>query len=107
MGIPRKGSRSVETDGKQYVYLVKETTIPDHADQKAITVVIQEDVEKPGRVLRASYFYGNSITPTLIQGLIREGRALGWHPADRGGAFNLPPDLSQGRYSEDDPSSYR
>ncbi len=107
MGIPRKGSRSVEAFGKRYIYIVKGTTIPDHADQKATTVVIQEDVEKPGRVLRGTFFYGVEITPAFVEDLVREGRSIGWNPSDRGAAFDLPPDREAGRFRQDDVSSYR
>lgn len=107
MGIPRKRSRWVDVEGKRYLFLVKEGHIPDHKDQRSSTVVIQEFEEKPGRVLRARFFYGVEITPALVKGLVAEGRKLGWNPADRGGAFDLPADRASGRFHEGDVASYR
>ncbi len=99
MGIPRKGSRTVEVNDKSYLFLVKQGHIPDHDDQKASTVVVQEDTEKPGRVLRAWFFYGIEITPALVRDLILEGQKLGWNPSERGGAFDLPTHQASGRFS--------
>jgi len=107
MGIPRKGSRTVEAGGKRYVFLVKETTIPDHPDQKSLRVVVQEESEKPGRVLRAHYFFKTSISADRVKALIQEGRSLGWNPSERGVAFDMPADRSKWRYNECDPHSYR
>ena len=107
MGIPRKGSRTVEAGGKRYVFLVKQTAIPDHPDQKSLRLVVQEEAERPGRVLRAHFFFETPITPAFVEALIQEGSSLGWNPSDRGAAFDLPPDRSQGRYCESDPRSYR
>jgi len=107
MGIPRKGSRWVYVQGKRYLFLVKEGHIPDHHDQPANTVVIQEDDEKPGRVLRGWFFHGIEITPALVRKLIIEGHQIGWNPSDRGSAFDLPPDRASGRFNEGDVSSYR
>lgn len=98
MSIPRKGSKSIQVDNKSYIYLVKQINLPDHKDQKASRLVIQEDVQNPGRVLRASFFYGVQITPTLVKDLIQEGIKLGWNPSDRGGAFDLPEDQNAGRW---------
>jgi hypothetical protein len=90
MGIPRKGSRRTEVDGKPYRFLVKETHIPDHHDQKELVVVVQEEAEKPGNVLRFRYPYGAPVTPETIAVAVRQGLGLGWNPSARGSAFELP-----------------
>ncbi len=107
MSIPRKGSRKLVLEGKAFLFLVKQITIPDHADQKAARIVIQRDVEKPGRVLRGAFFFGVAFTPAYVKELIQEGMRLGWDPDERGAAFDLPPDRAQSRFLETDSSSYR
>lgn len=89
MGIPRKGSRKVTFQGKAYRYMVKETHIEDHKDQKELSVTIQEDVERPGRVLQARLGYGESVTTPVVEQLISAGLQRGWEPTARGTAFLL------------------
>lgn len=89
MGIPKKGSRLVAVDGKQYRFLVKEVNVPDHPDQKELSIVVQEDVERPGNVLRFRHDYGVPIILAEIPFYVRKGLKQGWDPAKRGAAFEL------------------
>jgi hypothetical protein len=91
MSIPRKRSRKIVVDGKPFIYLVKETTIPEHRDQKELSVTVQEDVERPGNVLSFRAFYGQPITSPVITEVVRLALAKGWKPEKRGGAFTLDP----------------
>ena len=89
MGIPRKGSRTLNVNGKPYRYLVKQTTIPDHADQKELSVTVQEDVEKPGNVLNFRAPFGHPVTPEYVREIVQEAFSKGWVPSARGAAFQL------------------
>lgn len=89
MGIPKKGSRSLEVDGKKYRYLIKETHIPDHRDQKELIVTVQEDTPKPGRVLQFKETYGFPVTKGHVGEAIREAIKIGWNPSERGVPFPL------------------
>jgi hypothetical protein len=90
MGIPRKGSRSVEVDGQKFRFLVKETHIPDHKDQKELSVTVQEDADRPGRVLQFRLPYGFPVSPEWMKGTVREALKAGWDPKSKGSAFALP-----------------
>ncbi len=92
MGIPVKGSRTTEVDGRVFRYLVKETHVLEHADQKELSVTIQEDVEDPGNVLQFRAGYGSPVSPGYIALAVRHAFALGWVPSKRGAPFTLPHD---------------
>lgn len=86
MGIPHKGSRSIKVDGKDYRYLIKETHIPEHKDQKELSVTIQEEADKPGNVVQFRVGYGAALSPKDIEYNIREAQRRGWDPSRRGTA---------------------
>lgn len=89
MGIPKKGSRTTEVDGKPFRYLVREDHIDDHPDQKELNVTVQEDVDRPGNVLQFRWGYGCEISPALIRDAVRVAQKNGWSPSKRGSAFTL------------------
>jgi hypothetical protein len=89
MGIPRKGSRKVEVGGKTYLYLIKETNIEDHHDQWELTVTVQEDAPKPGRVLQFKEDYGFPVTKGRVAEVIEHALKKGWKPSERGVAVQL------------------
>lgn len=89
MGIPRKGSRRVTVDGKEYRYLVKETHIPEHRDQKELSVTVQEDGVRPGRVLQWRWPYGAAVLADDVKAAVRLALERGWVPSERGVAFVL------------------
>jgi hypothetical protein len=89
MGIPRKRSRHIEVDGRAYLYFVKETHVPDHKDQKELSVTIQEDVENPGNVLQFRASWGFGITNLFIASAVKSALKQGWVPNKRGLAFTL------------------
>jgi hypothetical protein len=89
MSIPHKGSRLVDVDGKPYRFLVKETHVPDHHDQKELSVTIQEEADKPGRPLQFRWPYGHAVTPEDVRTAVRDAVKKGWDPASRGGVFLL------------------
>lgn len=89
MGIPKKGSRKIDINGRPFRFLVKETTIDGHRDQKELSVVVQEDVDKPGNVLRLRAPYGHPVTPEFILEVVQEAFTQGWIPEQRGSAFDL------------------
>lgn len=90
MGIPIKGSRKlVYGPNQSFRFIVKETHIPDHKDQKELLVTVQEDVPKPGNVMQFRAAYGKEITPKTIAYMIGRAIKAGWDPSKRGGAFRL------------------
>ena len=89
MGIPRKGSRTVEIDGQDYVFIVREKNIEDHTDQWELQVTVQRDEERPGRVLQFTEGYGFAVTPEYIRTTVRDAIKAGWEPGSRGAAFRF------------------
>lgn len=89
MSIPRKRSRKFDLDGRKFIYIVKETTIPGHPDQKEISVTVQEDVDHPRRVMQFRAGFGVEITPSLMKLAIQTALNRGWNPSERGGGFIL------------------
>lgn len=87
MGIPKKGSRRIEVEGKHYRYLIKETNIDGHKDQKELSVTIQENVDKPGNVLQFRAGYGCAILKPDVALNIRSALKTGWNPSARGSAI--------------------
>lgn len=89
MGMPRKRSRKLSVDGKNYIYMVKETHIPEHHDQKELSITVQADVDRPGRVMQFRAGYGTEIGPTVVMQQIERALQSGWDPTERGAAFQL------------------
>lgn len=87
MGIPKKGSKSVDVDGRKFRYLVKEVHIQEHNDQLELSVTAQEDVERPGRVLQFRLGYMFPVSPNWVGLVIRRALKDGWDPASRGIPF--------------------
>jgi hypothetical protein len=91
MGIPRKSSRKIVVDGRKFLYLVKETHVPDHLDQKENSLTVQEDTDRPGRVLQARIAYGIPVNPGFVRDYIRNSLRAGWDPSTKGTALQLDP----------------
>jgi hypothetical protein len=89
LGIPRKGSRKVTVFTREYLYVIKETHVPEHLDQKELSVTVQEDVEKPGRVCQWRWAYGFNYSPEDVRQTIVKAIEAGWNPSARGAAFFL------------------
>lgn len=89
MGIPTKGSRTTLVDGREFRYLVKETHVADHLDQKELSVTVQENSERPGNVLQFRTSYGYPVTSDYISVMVRRAFTQGWRPEKRGPAFML------------------
>ena len=94
-GIPKKGSRAAEVDGKRYCYIVRVLERgrglhdPHGRHVDTIDVTIQEDVDGPGNVLQAMFTAWTAITPNVIAGMIRKGIKEGWDPSARGAAVRI------------------
>lgn len=89
MGIPRKRSRKIAVNGDRFLYLVKEVCVPDHKDQKEISVTVQEDCISPGMPMQFKCVYGTAVTPDMIRNIIMSAKEKGWNPSARGGVFNF------------------
>lgn len=101
MGIPRKGSRRVEVDGKPYRYLVRQDgALVDHdaedpsmsymkPQREFLLVTVQEETEEPGNVLQ--WRSPNSVTVAAedVKTGIQTALQRGWNPSKRGGVFRL------------------
>jgi hypothetical protein len=91
MSIPRKGSRKISVDGRDFIYIIKESKgYDDTLNMKMVVVTVQEDIERPGRVFQFSEVKGVEITPSLMETKISLALRKGWKPNDRGAAYNLP-----------------
>ncbi len=92
MGMPKKRSRAVAViyggEEKPFRYMVKETTIPGHYDQKELSVTVQEDTKRPGNVFQFRTSWGRPITAAVMQKAITEALKKGWQPSKRGAAFS-------------------
>lgn len=94
MAIPRKNSRKIEVDGKNFRFLMKtapggkSVELPDgtYQDQAETVTTVQEDVERPGNVLQFRSPYGVPVAPTDVADAIRKGIKMGWVPSKRGAA---------------------
>ena len=93
MGIPLKKSRKIEVEGRKFIYLVKETHIPEHKDQLENSVTVQGIVEgdkKPsGQVLQFRVPWGVAITPVFMHDAIRRALSDGWNPESKDNLFVL------------------
>jgi hypothetical protein len=89
MGIPKKGSRALDVDGKKFRYIAKTTHPPDHKDQEELLITVQEDTESPGNVMQARLGPFEDAGPRVVADLVREALKQGWKPDKRGAAFQL------------------
>jgi hypothetical protein len=90
MGMPRKGSRVIDVDGKKFRWTLHYKRAQYRWDdpmpaRTAGMVTIQEDHERPGHVLQQnlSWLRGSSITPDVMRQVIRQALQEGWNPASR------------------------
>ena len=91
--MPRKGSRKISIDGKNYLWSLRTSNRYIRWDEEqpamnAGTLTVQEDVEKPGRVAQTSLLWRRttSVTPEVIRAVIRRFIVNGWNPSERGKA---------------------
>ena len=86
MGIPRKNSRQIAVYGREYRYVLRETS---GGDPKELQVTVQEDVERPGRVLQWKWPHGHGYGPDDVRQSVELALGSGWNPSERGPAFTL------------------
>jgi len=109
MGMPRKGSRTLEVNGEQYLWRVRGDEYskqwvsglsPIH-----LTLTCQRDEEHPGRVMQVLLKSRNppeedpdiaeghraTLNPSEVRQIIAHARSKGWDPSERGSAFQLLP----------------
>ena len=97
MGIPRKGSRRLVVDGKEYRYLIRpdgqfvENDDPSIGDREKefLLVTVQEDSDRPGRILQWRWPNGAAVMPDDIKSAVMLALERGWVPSERGGTFVL------------------
>lgn len=88
MGIPKKGSRRIEAGGSAYRYMVGRPRPGD----KTVAVTVQQDAERPGRVMQFRAAPGFEVTPEVVRDAVARAVSEGWDPAARGAAFTLAAD---------------
>jgi hypothetical protein len=81
MTIPRKGSRTLDIDGRKFRFMVKPVRDED------LSVTVQEDVEQPGRVMQFHWPEGHSVYPSDVAETVRDALKNGWDPSAKGSAF--------------------
>jgi hypothetical protein len=81
MAIPRKGSRVLDVDGRQFRYLVKNPGFGE------LTVTVQEDIRPSGRVMQFGWPDGHPVVPSDVEYVVRASLAHGWDPTKSGPAF--------------------
>lgn len=89
MSLPKKKSRLVDVDGQPYRFIVRESYAHLAPSESELMVTVQREDDQPGRVLQFCLSHGSSVTPGLIQSIVRQAFQAGWNPSDRGSAFQL------------------
>lgn len=112
MGMPRKGSRTLEVNGEQFLWRVRGDAYSHRwlgASPVVLTLTCQRDEGKPGRVLQTTLKSLNPPTgtpdtdawhlatlhPGEVKQIISHALSKGWDPSERGGAFQLRPQHKQ------------
>lgn len=83
MTIPKKGSRVIRFDDKDYRYVVKRYL-------EGLRVTVQEAIAQPGRVLQFSWPEGHELRPSDVLRGIEDALKQGWNPSQKGPVFRLP-----------------
>lgn len=116
MGMPRRGSRKVELDGETYLWRVSGKTRYRGDAPAAMTLTMQRDEERPGRVCQVmlrsrniredmeegDYQHRATLHPSEVRQIIAHALSKGWDPSERGSAFVLTQTAKQ-----PEPSQYR
>jgi hypothetical protein len=103
MGMPRKGSRTVEFDGETYLWRITKKTRYRGDAPLAMTLTVQRDEERPGRVCQVmlrsrnlredleegDYQHRATLHPSEVRQIIAHTRSKGWDPSERGAPFVL------------------
>lgn len=89
MSLPKKKSRLVDVDGHPYRFIVRESYNHRVSEETELLVTVQREEDNPGRVLQFRLGYKSSVTPGLVQSIVRQAFQAGWDPASRGSAFQL------------------
>jgi hypothetical protein len=103
MGMPRKGSRTVEFEEATYLWRINKKHRYRGDAPLATTLTMQRDEDSPGRVCQVmlrsrnirddldegDYQHRATLHPSEVRQIIAHARSKGWDPAERGGAFVL------------------
>ena len=96
MGMPKRKSRLIVVDGRSYRWRLTGFGKPWDDEwmyapprSRSGTVLLQADEDRPGRVCQFSVFgkEGDSVTPSVMEKLVRRVLAAGWDPDARGTPF--------------------
>ena len=88
MALPKKNTRTIDIDGKVYRYLIKAVS---NKDEKEITIMIQEDCDKPGNLLQMQLSNYAACTPKDIRNIVEQSIRAGWEPDIKGVPFIMDP----------------
>ena len=100
MALPRRGSRNVRVDGRDYRWLIrKKTTYVQGAQQAEMRLAVQSADTPLGQVLLVRLGvsrpdnwispHQTPITPARVREIIRAGLLDGWRPQVQGSAHVL------------------
>jgi hypothetical protein len=99
MAMPKKGSRPIEVEGVKYRWLVRSN--PTYSQGSAWsnltfavelessgqqTLLVTAKAARPDNWLSAKSII---ITPAIVESAIREALLQGWHPTEKGSAYEL------------------
>jgi len=82
MTLPRKGTRTLDVDGRQFRYVVNKVK-----DEKLSVTV--EDATQPGCVFNYTWPEGHSVYPSDVKVNVQAALKAGWKPENKGPAFRL------------------
>jgi hypothetical protein len=100
MGLPKKGLRTIEVEGKRYGWLIrKKPTYSQGVFECAMAIGIQElDCETPKvlhvllNISRPDNWiqeHKTAITPAIVENIIRSAKENGWACNDGGSPFEF------------------
>jgi hypothetical protein len=90
MGMPKKGSRVIDVDGRNFRWVLASSKIRERWDdpqpaRHGGTLTVQEECDTPGHVLQheLSWLRGDSVTPEAVREIIRRALTAGWEPKSK------------------------
>lgn len=90
MGMPKKGTRVLDVDGRKYRWKLASGHVREDDDggmpvRNAGTLTLQEEVDKPGHVLQheLDWHIADTVSPEVVREIIRRALKAGWDPSSR------------------------
>lgn len=94
MALPKKNSRTINVEGKDYRYAIKVSANPNNEFNKENVLYVHEDVKGPGNLLvvwldskQVSYTAGIGVGPGAVKQIIEQSIIHGWEPSKKSVPF--------------------